>query len=329
MQWTGIGSGLGGGEHARDRGRYGSGEHGHGRRVLPPGAVSEPVKEVATLFNTALPEKGAGLSSPVSGAIVRWRLVGAKGGPFRLRVLRPNGQGAYTAVGTGDPMTPLGPGLETFSANLPVKAGDLLAVDPTNPTDELGFVTAAGAAYGTIFPTPFEGATVPGRDPVTGKEIELSAEVQPTPTVESISVGFGPVAGGTAVKIVGKDLTGTSAVKFGTEPAASFKVESDTEILATAPRSKRVARVDITVTTLAGTSASTSRDRFGYLGCQVPKLRGLRVAAAKHAVRISGCRLGEVKVRKGTGKGDRKVKSQSLQAGSVLKSGTKVNFTLG
>ncbi|MDX6625586.1 MAG: hypothetical protein QOE56_575 [Solirubrobacterales bacterium] len=297
--------------------------------VLPPGAVSEPVNEVVTFFNTALPEKGASLSSPASGAIVRWQLQGAKGGPFYLRVLRPNGLGAYTAVGTSDPATVTGTGLQTFTTNLPIKAGDLIAVDPTNPTDELGFVTAAGAAFTTIFPTPLEGATRPAREPKSGKEIELSAEVQPTPGVTEISPRFGSVTGGTAVKITGTNFTGASAVKFGSGPAASFKVESDTEIIATAPQSTKIGAVDVTVTTLAGTSATVSKDRFTYTGCVVPKLKGKKLGKAKQLIQSAGCKLGKVTKRHGVTKQTGKVKQQNPQAGKVLAKGTKVRVTLG
>lgn len=103
--------------------------------VLPAGPTSKPVGEVDTFLNTALPEKGANLTSPVSGVIVRWRLQGAKGGPFYLRVLRPNGLGAYTAAGKSDPATVTSTGLQTFNTNLPIKAGDVLGVDPTNAGD--------------------------------------------------------------------------------------------------------------------------------------------------------------------------------------------------
>lgn len=297
--------------------------------VLPAGAVSEPVGEVQTFLNTALPEKGASLASPVSGTVVRWRLVGAKGGPFYLRILRPNGLGAYTAVGTSNPVIPSSTGLETFNANLPIKAGDLLAVDPTNKTDELGFASAAGAAFTTIFPTPFEGATVPGREPVSGKEIELSAEVQPTPEVDSISPSSGSVTGGTEVKITGTDFTGASAVKFGELTASSFKVESDTEIVATAPKSKKVGTFDVTVTTLAGTSAAVRGDRFTYQGCVVPKLRNLKLGKAKQAIQKGGCKLGKVTLRKGATKRTGKVKQQSPKPKAVLAKGTKVKLTLG
>jgi hypothetical protein len=297
--------------------------------VLPSGAVSEPVGEVQTFLNTALPEKGASLASPVSGTVVRWRLVGAKGGPFYLRILRPNGLGAFTAVGTSTPVSPATTGLETFNTNLPIKSGDLLAVDPTNKTDELGFAAAAGASFTTIFPTPFEGATVPGREPVSGKEIELSAEVQPTPTVSSITPGSGSVTGGTEVKIVGSDFTGASAVKFGELTAATFKVESDSEIVATAPKSKKVGTFDVAVTTLAGTSAAVGGDRFAYTGCVVPRLRNPKLAKAKRAIQRGGCKLGKVTVRRGVRRASGKVKQQSPKPRAVLAKGAKVKLTLG
>ena len=148
--------------------------------VLPPGSTPTEFGQVQTFFNTALPEKGANLVSPVNGAIVRWRVQGAEGGPFFLRVLRPNGSGGYSAMGTSNPATPSGTGLQTFNTNLPIHAGDLIGVDPSNATDKIGVADVAGASYGFVFPPPFDGATVAPSGTVSGKEIELSAEVQPT-----------------------------------------------------------------------------------------------------------------------------------------------------
>src|SRR3954452_10616657 len=124
--------------------------------VLPPGSTPAEFGQVESFFNTALPEKGANLTSPVSGAIVRWRVQDPVGGPFYLRVLRPNGSGGYMAVGTSNPATPTGSGLQTFTANLPIQAGDLIAVDPTNATDKIGIAEVPGASYGFIFPPPFD-----------------------------------------------------------------------------------------------------------------------------------------------------------------------------
>lgn len=296
--------------------------------VLPSGFTSKPFGEKQTLLNTALPEKGANLVSPVSGAIVRWRLQGAKGGPFLLRVLHPNGTGAYTATGTSTAVTPADAGLQTFTANLPVHTGDLIGIDPTNATDEIGVAEVPGAGFASIFPTPFDGATVPAREPKSGVELELSAEVQPTPAITSVSASTGSIAGGTSVKITGTDFTAASAVKFGDTPAASFAVVSETEMTATTPKATKPGRVDVTVTTVAGTSPIASGDRFSYEACVVPKLGKKTLKQAKRALRNAGCKAGKVKKLKGATAKDGVVTKQSLKPGKTRNPGTKVNLTL-
>ena len=296
--------------------------------VLPPGFTSKPFEEVQTRLNTALPEKGANLVSPVSGAIVRWRMQGAKGGPFFLRVLHPNGTGAYTASGTSGAATPIDTGLQTFTANLPVKAGDLIGIDPTNATDEIGVVEVPGASIASIFPRPFEGATVPARDPKNGVELELSAEVQPTPAITSIAPASGSIAGGTVVKVTGTDFTTASAVKFGDTPAASYAVLSETEMTATAPETKKAGRVDVTVTTVAGTSLTSGGDRFNYKACIVPKLQKKTLKAAKNRLRSAGCKLGKVKKLDGATGKTGKVTKQNPKPNKTRLPGTKVNVTL-
>jgi hypothetical protein len=296
--------------------------------VLPPGFTSKPFGELHTQLNTALPEKGANLVSPVSGAIVRWRMQGAKGGPFFLRVLHPNGTGAYTARGTSGAVTPTDMGLQTFTANLPVKAGDLIGIDPTSVSDEIGVAEVPGASFDSIFPRPFEGATAPGQGPKSGLELELSAEVQPTPAITSITPASGSIAGGTVVKVMGTDFTAASAVKFGDTPAASYAVLSETELTATAPETKKAGQVDITVTTVAGTSLTSSSDRFNYKACIVPKLKDRKLQAAKTRLRNAGCKIGKVtKLDGATGKTG-KVTKQSPKPNKTRLPGTKVNVTL-
>jgi PASTA domain-containing protein/IPT/TIG domain-containing protein len=297
--------------------------------VLPPGAAPTEFKSVETFFNPALPEKGANLTSPVSGAIVRWRMQNPVGGPFFLRVLRPNGSGGYMAAGTSNPVTPSGTGLQTFTANLPVQAGDLIGVDPTNATDKIDVAEVAGASYGFIFPPPFDGATVAPSGSEAGKEIELSAEVQPTPVITSVAPDFGPVAGGTTVTITGTDLASTSAVKFGTVPATSFKAESETKITAVAPPSAKVVGVDVTATTIAGTSATGKDDRFFYEGCVVPKLKGKKLKDAKRMLGRADCKVGKVTRIVSKPKKAGKVLKQGTKPGKVLASGSKVKLTVG
>jgi beta-lactam-binding protein with PASTA domain len=230
------------------------------------------------------------------------------------------------AAGTSNPATPSGSGLQTFTANLPVKAGDLIGVDPTNATDKIGVAEVAGASYGFVFPPPFDGATVAPSGTVAGQEVELSAEVQPTPVISSVTPSFGPVAGGTTVTITGTDLASASAVKFGSLPAASFKAESEAKITAVAPASATVGAVDVTATTIAGTSATVEDDRFFYEGCVVPKLKGKGLKAGKRALHRADCKVGKVTRRKGK---PGKVLKQGAKPGKVLASGTKVSLTVG
>ena len=64
--------------------------------------------------------------------------------------------------------------------------------------------------------------------------------------------------------ITGTNFTGATAVKFGVTAAASFTVNSATQITATSPAGSAGA-VDITVTTPGGTSATGAADQFTYV----------------------------------------------------------------
>ena len=66
--------------------------------------------------------------SPIDGRIVRWRLkAGAAAGPVALRVLRSSPP-EYTAVATSASVK-VAQGVNTFMTNLPVRAGDTIALD--------------------------------------------------------------------------------------------------------------------------------------------------------------------------------------------------------
>ena len=82
------------------------------------------------------------------------------------------------------------------------------------------------------------------------------------PVVTGLSPSAGPPAGGTSVAITGVQLTGATAVDFGSTAASSFTVNSSTSITAVAPAGSGV--VDVTVTGPAGVSVTSSQDRFSY-----------------------------------------------------------------
>jgi hypothetical protein len=124
-----------------------------------------------TVVNSALPEAGANLTSPVTGTIVRWRIMDGSGGPYRLRVLTPGSGTTYTGAAASDPQTPSGPGIETFAANMPIQAGQTIGLDNTSPTDGIGNSSFGGAVSMYWVPSLGLGET---RASTGGSENELS-----------------------------------------------------------------------------------------------------------------------------------------------------------
>ncbi len=296
--------------------------------VLPPAFKSTPFEGVRTQFNTTLPESGANLASPVNGAIVRWKMQGAVGGPFTLRVLHPNGTGAFTAVSASQAVKPNGTGIETFQTQMPIRSGDLIAVDSSNPTDEIGVADVSGAGYGIFSAPPFEGATLAPSQTKAGQEIELAAEVQPAPAISGVSGSEGSVLGGEKVTITGTNLNGASALMFGEVPAAGFTVVNEEKITAVAPAQAKVGTVDIVATTLAGESPTGRADQFLYRGCTVPNVAGKSLGSAKAAIRNGGCQVAKVTKVTGPKKKHGKVLHQNPKAGRVLAPGAKVAIKL-
>jgi plastocyanin len=85
----------------------------------------------------------------------------------------------------------------------------------------------------------------------------------PPPTITKVSPKKGPAAGGTSVTITGTNFTGATAVKFGASKVASFTVNSAMSITAVSPMAPP-GRVDATVTTPNGVSATSAKDRFMF-----------------------------------------------------------------
>jgi IPT/TIG domain/Subtilase family len=101
---------------------------------------------------------------------------------------------------------------------------------------------------------------IAGYDGPTG----LGAPLGPAagPTLTRVEPSEGPPAGGTSVTITGTNFIGVSAVKFGSNNATEFTVNSSTSITATSPAGS--GSVDVQVTTPEGTSAANTGDRFSY-----------------------------------------------------------------
>jgi hypothetical protein len=83
----------------------------------------------------------------------------------------------------------------------------------------------------------------------------------PAPGITSVNQASGPEAGGNSVTITGSNFTLATAVTFGGIPAASYTVDSDTQITAVTPSGSGT--VSVTVTTAGGTG--TAVDAYEYL----------------------------------------------------------------
>ena len=112
------------------------------------------------------------------------------------------------------------------------------------------------------------------------------------PTVTAVSPSSGPIAGGTTVTITGSNLTGASAVKFGSTNATSYTVVSATQITAQAPAGA-AGLTNVTVTTVGGTSATSAANQYTYAG--IPTVSGVSPSAGPlsggNSVTITGTNL--------------------------------------
>ena len=91
----------------------------------------------------------------------------------------------------------------------------------------------------------------------------LGVAVKAPPTVSSLSPTTGPATGGTTVTITGTGFTSGSTVDFGSSAATSVTDISPFELTVVAPAGSGI--VTVTVSTFAGTSATSSADQYTYV----------------------------------------------------------------
>jgi hypothetical protein len=300
----------------------------------------------ATIANGELTGPNATVA-PVDGRVVRWR-VGPQPGTdtYRLTVLHPTGLGTYVATATSDPEPGSNSLSSGFTTALPIQAGDLigLGISSTEPQVKLLVAPVAGATQFGWGPALGIGSPATAPNLVPGFESQFNAEIAPAPRVSRVAPASGPIAGGTAVIVFGRDFTQVGGVSFGSVPASSFTVLSENEIAATAPAGVRPGPFDVTVTTAIGTSPAEAADTFTYdpaptpvpaptpsptpepaPTCKVPSLTGKTLPATRQLLRRSRCRLGAVRGHRRTGD---KVIKQSPRPGLSRPSGWAVNVTI-
>lgn len=157
-------------------------------------------------------------------------------------------------LAAGTPVTVTGTGLTdamavTFGAD--GEGGGLSC------TDTICTVLAPAGTTGTVDVT----VTTPGGTSATSAADRYT--YVPPPLVTGVSPSAGPLAAGTAVTVTGTDLSGVTRATFGADGPATIVSCSVTSCDLLAPAGTAGA-VDVTVTSLGGTSPVSSGDRYTY-----------------------------------------------------------------
>jgi hypothetical protein len=223
---------------------------------LPPGLTLDPTTGVlggtptatGTWTFTVEAENAAqgtiGPSTTISNATPTVGYVAPDAGPTA-------GGNTVTIYGTG------------FTTDSTVEIGSTAAIPMTlvSPTEITATVPAATASGTVPLTVTTDAGTSAGYDYTYGG-----------PAVSGVSPDAGPTAGGNTVTITGTGFSSDSTVDFGSGTAFNVYVVSSTEITASAPGGTPGLPVDVTVTTPAGTSATSSADQYTYGG---PTVTGL------------------------------------------------------
>lgn len=148
---------------------------------------------VCTGTNLNLPASSTaanGLTAPISGVVVRYRVKsGSSGDAVALRVLRPGGGTTFTGAGTSGPGT-LVAGVSEFVSQVSIRSGDSVGLNVAN--EKIVWANTAGATgvvWGSPngFPTGLaDGAGGAGAGQ-TSRELLVQAVVEPDADVD----GFG------------------------------------------------------------------------------------------------------------------------------------------
>jgi hypothetical protein len=221
--------------------------------VLPvSGSSAAAFCSVACTFLNTGTTKGVTLASPVDGAVIAWRIRGGTaGGRYDVRVMTPESGTTVRAGAASSPGLPLSSGTETFPADLPIKAGQLLAVDVPGESN-IGDTISEGSVSVWI-PALAEGSLATYPEAIPSFLLGYDADVLPVPTVSSIGPMAGPTAGGTTTVLEGSNFEEVRSVTFGSAPASSYTVDSDSRITAVSPPGASGNAV-VRVTTAAGTA---------------------------------------------------------------------------
>jgi hypothetical protein len=136
------------------------------------------------------------------------------------------------------------------------------------------------------------------------------------PVVTGVSPNSGPVAGGGYIIVTGDYLAAATSVSFGDQPTA-FTVNPDGSLnVYVVPSDSGVDSVDITVTSVGGTSANTGADQYNYVMVPPPTVSSV-------SPRFGGTGGGTMVIIRGSNFGP----NATVQFGQTLAGSTYVSAT--
>ena len=234
----------------------------------------------------ACPVAGGNCSVATSAAFGAFTLIVAQSDTYAV-MARARGQGSGSASGQITVAQAPRTGITVQLANTPVPAGTTIAGQssgvPTLNWSQPTPLTVHGCPYGVGIVTITATNTISGQpDRVVAALIEsprgsgnYTGTLPPTEPAHgeaTVAISFfcleavlpeaGPSAGGTTVSISGNDFQGATGVFFGTTPASTFTVVSNSLMTAVAPPG--TGTVDVSVRTRTGQTRATSDDRYSY-----------------------------------------------------------------
>ena len=192
-----------------------------------------------------------------------------------------------------------------ITATIPVGADpQKIAIDSGGDTAYVtDIINPSGSVPGALYAidTATLAVTTVSTD-VGGDPSGIALHTVPAPTVTAISPSSGPLSAGTPYTITGTNLSGTTAITFGTDGPATAVSCTPTSCTATAPAGA-AGTVDVTVTGPGGTSATSPADQYTYIAA--PVITGISPASGPIAggtvVTITGTGLTGATISFGTG----------------------------
>ena len=172
------------------------------------------------------------------------------------------GSATFGGDPVGDPSISGGDAIFLAGLDVPAGASRELTVEVAIPGEPGDYTASAAGHIGDVVLDTTLG-TGDSTPPTAGIII-----AGPPPTVTGLDPETGPADGGTTVTITGTGFTGATEVMFGDRQAASFTVVDSTTITAVSPAG--IGAVDVVVTTVNGTSATSPDSVFTYDAPPVP-----------------------------------------------------------